>query len=158
MLQEIVSKICSVCGSENIVKNGRDYKKDQKFHCNDCVAYETIDATGRYTEERKEEILRSYHDRCSMRGISRIFGVARETLARWLRQKDKILPDVADTLDAVCPAMCWNSMDCGPLCTPKTTSAEYGLLCVVGLDRLWHSTSVTVVKQAVGSSGRGYLL
>jgi IS1 family transposase len=58
-----------------------------------------LDATGRYTPERKEEILRAYQERSSMRGIRRTFGVARKTLARWLKQKAKTLPEVAETLD-----------------------------------------------------------
>lgn len=103
MLLVTASKLCPRCGSENIVKNGSDYKGDQKFHCKDCGAFGTIDAIGRYSEERKEEILRAYLERCSMRGISRIFGIARETLARWLMEKGKTLPDVAITLEAALP-------------------------------------------------------
>jgi insertion element IS1 protein InsB len=59
------------------------------------------DATGWYTPERKEEILRAYQERSSMRGISRIFGIARQTLANWLKDKAKTLPQVADTLAPV---------------------------------------------------------
>jgi len=58
-----------------------------------------LDATRRYTPERKEEILRAYQERSSMRGIRRTFGVTRKTLARWLKQKAKTLPEVAETLD-----------------------------------------------------------
>ena len=34
---------CPKCGSENIVKNGHDYKGAQKYHCHDCGAYGTLD-------------------------------------------------------------------------------------------------------------------
>ena len=101
MIQIIVTKYCPYCGSDNLVKNGKDYKGDQKFHCSDCQTYGTLDATGRYSPERKEEILRAYQERSSMRGIKRIFGVARKTLARWLKQKDQSLPRLADTLARV---------------------------------------------------------
>jgi transposase-like protein len=74
-----------------------------KFRCNECGAYGTVDATGRYTPERTEEILRAYHERSSLRGIRRTFGVVRQTLARWLKQQattlPKALPEVAETLD-----------------------------------------------------------
>ena len=103
MIQMIVSKRCPYCGSEHLVKNGKDYKGDQKFHCHDCQTYGTLDATGRYSPERKEEILRAYQERSSMRGIRRIFGVARKTLARWLKHKGETVPALADTLDDVCP-------------------------------------------------------
>lgn len=103
MIQVIVTKRCPYCGSENLVKNGKDYKGDQKFHCNDCETYGTLDATGRYSPERKEEILRAYQERSSMRGVGRIFGVARKTLARWLNHKGETVPELVDTLDDVCP-------------------------------------------------------
>ena len=41
----------------------------------------------RWSEEKKEEILGAYHERPSMRGISRMFGVSRQTLAFWLKKK-----------------------------------------------------------------------
>ena len=99
MIQVIVTKYCPDCGRDNLVRNGTDYKGAQKFRCNDCGAYGTLDATVRYTPERKEEILRAYQERSSLRGIRRTFGVARKTLARWLKQKAKTLPEVAETLD-----------------------------------------------------------
>ena len=34
-----------------------------------------------------------------MRGIRRIFGIARQTLARWILEKASVLPDLADTLE-----------------------------------------------------------
>ncbi len=105
MIQLIVTKNCPECESDNIVKNGKDYKGNQKFHCHTCGTYGTLDATGRYTPERKEEILRAYQERPtrSVRGINRIFGVTRQTLASWLKEKAKTLPKVADTLAPVRP-------------------------------------------------------
>ena len=100
MIQVIVAKDCPNCGRDNLVRNGTDYKGDQKFRGHDCGAYGTLDATARYTPERKAEILRAYQERSSMRGIRRTFGVARKTLARWLKQKAKALPEVGDTLDS----------------------------------------------------------
>jgi IS1 family transposase/transposase-like protein len=99
MIQVIITQYCPDCGSANIVKNGKDYQGHQKFRCNDCDRCGTLDAPGRYPPERKEEILRAYQERSSMRGIRRTFGVARTTLARWLKQKAKALPDLAETLD-----------------------------------------------------------
>jgi hypothetical protein len=55
VIQFIVTKNCPECESDNIVKNGKDSKGDQKFHCHACGAYGTLDPTGRYTPERKEE-------------------------------------------------------------------------------------------------------
>jgi transposase-like protein len=78
VLQFIVTKNCPECESDNIIKNGKDYQGDQKFHSHACGAYGTLDPTRRYTPERQEEILRAYQERStrSVRGISRIFDVA----------------------------------------------------------------------------------
>ncbi len=98
MIQLSVTKYCPNCGRANLVKNGTDYKGAQKFRCNDCGAYGTLDATGRYAPDRKEEILRAYQECSSMRGIQRTLGVARKTLARWLKQQAKTRPDLTETL------------------------------------------------------------
>ena len=33
-----------------------------------------------------EEILRAYHERSSLRGLERTFGVARQTVSKWLKK------------------------------------------------------------------------
>lgn len=92
-------QICSRCRSTNIVKNGTDYKGAQKFYCHDCGTYGTLNA-GKYSAERKGEIIRSYFERASMRGVQRIFHVARQTLARWLKQLANSLPKLPEILSA----------------------------------------------------------
>jgi insertion element IS1 protein InsB len=89
---------CPHCDSFDIVKNGHDGKGNQKYACHNCLAYGTLEPTQSYSEARKDEILRAYQERSSMRGISRIFGVARQTLANWLKQQADSLPKLADTL------------------------------------------------------------
>jgi IS1 family transposase/transposase-like protein len=98
MIQVVITKHCPRCNSTDIVRNGHDYKGAQKFVCRACGAMGTLDATGRYSQERKDEILCAYRERSSMRGICRIFGLARQTLARWLVEQANRLPDIAETL------------------------------------------------------------
>ena len=40
-----------------------------------------------YTEEEREEILRAYHERSSLRGLTRTFGVSRNTVTNWLKKR-----------------------------------------------------------------------
>ena len=102
MIQTVIIHHCTKCNSANIVKNGTDYKGDQKFHCLDCKAYGTLEPTDcSYPKSIKELVLRTYRERASMRGVERIFGIARQTLARWLKEAAAQLPNLADTLDAV---------------------------------------------------------
>ena len=39
-----------------------------------------------YTDEKREEILRAYQKRSSLRGLSRTFGVSRNTVTSWLEK------------------------------------------------------------------------
>jgi IS1 family transposase/transposase-like protein len=95
----IMSKIysCPKCGSENIIKNGHGENGKQKFHCKDCNKWGRLDAAPKYSEEKKEEIMRSYSERASMRGVERIFHVSRHTLAKWLKKAEN-LPQIEKTL------------------------------------------------------------
>lgn len=100
MIQSVITHNCTKCNSIDIVKNGTDYKGDQKFYCHNCSFYGTLEPQGRsYPTCFKELILRAYRERASMRGIERIFGIARQTLARWILEKANTLPDLADTLE-----------------------------------------------------------
>ena len=102
MIQSVITHRCPKCNSTDIVKNGTDYKGDQKFHCNDCNAYGTLEPRGcSYPVHFKRLVLRAYRERASMRGIERIFGIARQTLARWILEQADALPDLADTLEPV---------------------------------------------------------
>lgn len=51
-------------------------------------------------QQRKAEILWVYQERSSMCRISRTFGVARQTLAKWLGEAAVVLPDTLPAADA----------------------------------------------------------
>ncbi|MCP4709967.1 MAG: IS1 family transposase [Planctomycetes bacterium] len=97
MISETVVYSCRRCGSENIVKNGTNACGNQQYWCKDCNAHLVLNPTVRYTQERKDEIIAAYKERPSMRGISRIFGVSRDTLADWLKKSSE-LPALTDTI------------------------------------------------------------
>ena len=70
------------CGSENIVRNGLTANGKQRFLCRDCRrrSRENPRPNG-YTDEEREEILRAYHERSILRGLTRTFGMARDTVS-----------------------------------------------------------------------------
>lgn len=84
MIKTIQIETCPKCKSTNLVKNGTDYKGDQKYHCKSCDAYGTLHAQKGYTSVLQSYVFRTYLERASMRGIARIFGIARQTLAQWI--------------------------------------------------------------------------
>ena len=98
MILTVKTHRCPNCSSIDIVKNGKDYKGAQKYRCHNCGGYGTLEPQGHYTESQREQIMRAYQERVSMRGIQRIFGVARQTLSHWLKEKAASLPNLADAL------------------------------------------------------------
>jgi transposase-like protein len=83
MITKLMVYHCRHCGNENIVKNGHNGSGSPQYKCKYCVL---VPKRG-YSEAQKEEILAAYHERPSMRGIQRIFGVSPQTLATWLEKR-----------------------------------------------------------------------
>jgi transposase-like protein len=75
------------CGSIEITRHGLTNNGKQRFLCHDCGRYsrENPQPNG-YTEQARETILRAYQERSSLRGLSRTFGVSRNTVTSWLKK------------------------------------------------------------------------
>jgi transposase-like protein len=89
MVMIIEEKIftCRGCGSSNLIKNGKNRYGNQQYLCKDCKKSGVLNPKNSYTEAEKEHILAAYQERPSMRGISRLYGISRSTLASWLQKK-----------------------------------------------------------------------
>jgi len=92
MIEKTITYKCRCCGSANIVKNGHNAQGQQQYWCKDCGKRTVLELRPRYTEEKKEQIIADYYERASMRGVERVFGVSRFTLAAWLKKKVKPAP------------------------------------------------------------------
>jgi transposase-like protein len=79
--------VCRHCGSSELIKYGIAPNGKQKYRCRTCgrQSREYPGSTA-YSTERKEEILRAYQERSSLRGLERTFGVARSTVISWLKK------------------------------------------------------------------------
>jgi transposase-like protein len=78
---------CTYCGSEDVVRNGRSPNGKQKYRCKACKRQSRENPTPHVSsEERREEILRAYEERSSLRGIERTFGVSRTLVIGWLKK------------------------------------------------------------------------
>jgi len=86
MIQEVLTHHCPHCRSLEIVKNGHSPKGKQQYRCKACGHSGVLNPSVPYTEAQKAQILAAYYERPSMRGIERVFGVARQTLATWLKK------------------------------------------------------------------------
>ena len=83
---------CTACGSAVIVKNGHNAYGSAQFACRACGARRVL-APKRQpaSPQRQQEVLRAVAtERLSLRAAERVFGVARQTIARWLEKKPEI--------------------------------------------------------------------
>ena len=80
------------CGSVNLVKNGRNPKGKQRYHCKDCHRASLENPEYGYSEAFKERVIKAYQERSSMRGIARTFEISRNTLSTWLKKVETAPP------------------------------------------------------------------
>ncbi len=92
MIEKTITYKCRGCGSANIVKNGHNAQGQQQYWCKECNKRAVLELRPRYTDAEKEQIIADYYERASMRGVERVFGVSRFTLAAWLKKKAKPAP------------------------------------------------------------------
>lgn len=83
-----ITLTCPHCGSDQLVRNGRGANGKQRFKCHACGRQHRENPTPNcYPEERREEILKALHERSSLRGVARTFGVSRNTVTKWMKKK-----------------------------------------------------------------------
>ena len=79
---------CQHCESQNLVRNGLAADGRQRYVCRDCAKRSREQPrTNAYTQQERETILRAYDERSSLRGLSRTFGVSRNTVTDWIKKK-----------------------------------------------------------------------
>ena len=84
---EVVKKcFCTKCGSDVIRKNGLTIGGKQKYHCKACNSYGSVDPQRGYSKEQRELVINAYTERSSLRGLERVFGISRQTIATWVKK------------------------------------------------------------------------
>ena len=79
---------CCHCNSESLVKFGFARNGKQRYRCKSCsrTSRELPQGLG-HDAAFREQVLAAYNERMSLRGIQRVFGVSRNTVAKWLKKK-----------------------------------------------------------------------
>lgn len=78
---------CPNCDSINVVKNGKNSAGSQQFLCKDCRKSAVMYPKYQRSEAEKEQILSTYHERPSMRGVARLYHISRNTLKVMLKKR-----------------------------------------------------------------------
>ena len=88
---------CWHCGSVNLIRFGKQRNAKQRYRCHDCQRCSLEHPGSRaYSEDFKQIVLAAYQERSSMRGISRTFGISRNTLSDWLKKRQNAAPALTD--------------------------------------------------------------
>jgi len=78
---------CPNCDSVHVVKNGKNSAGSQQFLCKDCGKSAVMYPKYQRTETEKEQILATYRERASMRGVARLYHISRNTLKTLLKKR-----------------------------------------------------------------------
>jgi len=91
VLLTVKTATCPNCDSEHLVKDGKTSSGSQRYLCRECGKSRVLNPKRTdYTDDKqKERILRAYREGTSLRGLRRIFGVARQTVSTWPGKKQK---------------------------------------------------------------------
>ncbi len=85
-----ITVLCQHCQSQNIIRYGLAPNGKQRYLCRDCGRRSRDHPTSTaYSAEERELILRAYDERSSLRGLTRTFGVARNTVTEWIKKRDQ---------------------------------------------------------------------
>ncbi len=98
MIQKIIIFLCPHCGSDNLVKNGHNKVNSQQAHCKDCGAYFVLEPKTPHGVETRKTLIKAALERCSLRGLERIFAVARQTAAKWIEAFLQTLPPFHESI------------------------------------------------------------
>lgn len=94
MVVQIV--LCRHCQSQNVIRHGR-VKEVQRYRCHDCGrTFRQNPGSAAHPEGFKAQVLAAYQERPSMRGITRVFHVSRNTLGEWLKKSQGAAPAPGD--------------------------------------------------------------
>ena len=82
----------ATCASTFLVKAGHNGSGTQQFLCKACGAHRVLASKRPAIEaERQAMILRAVEvERLNLRAAERVFGVTRQTIAKWLENKPKV--------------------------------------------------------------------
>jgi transposase-like protein/IS1 family transposase len=100
MIITTVVHCCPSCGSTNIVKNGHTGYGSQRCLCRDCKKTRVLVPVIKTKDEpqMQQAIERSLRERCSLRGIARIFKISVETLLLLVASLVKELPALRESV------------------------------------------------------------
>jgi len=98
-----MTPLCRVCERTQIVKKGANRCGNTQHHGKDCGASGVRKPKPASWQTEHHSVLRVCRERRSLRGVTRLFAMARQTGARWLTTHVQNLPEVKASLLPAAP-------------------------------------------------------
>lgn len=97
---EIIVHKCGRCGSTELVRNGHNRLGQAQYKCLACNCHRILPTQKKENASKavREQSLKATLERCSLRGVARIFNISRNTLTGWIRDHYQTLPTLEETL------------------------------------------------------------
>ena len=83
---------CKFCGSNNVNKRGKQkYNGKQRYLCRKCGKIWTggNDDRIKYSDEKREKVIKMYLENVSIRAIERLEGVSEPLILKWIKKMGK---------------------------------------------------------------------
>lgn len=89
--KEVEGRQCPKCGSEeNQTNYGLNRSGTQRCKCNSCKQTYTLNPKSRaYSQEIREQAIKTYYSGVSGRGVGALFGMGKENVYRWIKKTTK---------------------------------------------------------------------
>lgn len=86
---KIKDVICPGCGAtDKIIGYGFNRSGTQRCKCNACKKIFTANPKRHeYSDELKEQAIKTYYSGVSGRGVGKLFGMNKENVVRWIKKK-----------------------------------------------------------------------
>jgi transposase-like protein len=82
-----ITLTCPHCQSDDLLKYGFAPDGRQRYKCKTCgKQHRENRRTNTYDNQEKQTILDAYQERSSLRGLTRTFGVSRQTVTGWIKK------------------------------------------------------------------------
>ena len=85
------------------MKNGTNRSGSPQYHCKECGVSRVLKPKQAYSESERQRVLRACLQRRSLRGVERIFDMARQTVTQWIKAHVQHAPDFRETLLPAAP-------------------------------------------------------
>ncbi len=89
MITAVHTYKCRRCGSDRLIRYGKNSYGNPKYKCKDCQ-HAGVFESKRKSEAFKETVVKASLERASSRGLARTFGISHQTVLDWIKKSKHV--------------------------------------------------------------------